>query len=221
MMMQLNSTTAKALRQRRNLLAAFMIFTATFSTVYLNPASAQTVPEVKSMVTNFANQVLYILASDKSVSQQKQQFGKIFLHNADMAAISKFTLGKFARRIGDSQAKRLQELLGNYIIQLFVVKLRGTQSEGLEVTGMTENKKDIDFLVKSIIKIRKVPGFSNSPIPVKWRIKRNSEGSLKLHDINIGGFWLAQEQRSSFVNLISRNNGKVSSLLDFLQKETQ
>ncbi len=220
-MMKFNINTAKASRQRRNLLAAFMIFAATLTTGFLNPASAQTVPEVKSMVTNFANQVLYILASDKSVSQQKQQFGKIFLHNADMAAISKFTLGKFARRIETSQAKRLQKLLGNYIVQLFVVKLRGTQSEGLEVTSMTENKKNIDYLVKSVIKIRKVPGFSNSPIPVKWRIKRNDEGNLKLHDINIGGFWLAQEQRSSFVNLISRNNGKVSSLLDYLQKETQ
>jgi len=220
-MMIFNSNMAKALRQRRNLLAAFMIFAATFTTGFLSPATAQTAPEVKTMVTNFANQVLYILASDNSVSQQKAQFGKVFLHNANMAAISRFTLGKFARRIEPSQSERLQNLLGNYIVQLFVVKLRGTQSEGLEVTSMVENKKDIDYLVKSIIKIRKVPGFSNSPIPVKWRIKRNDEGNLKLHDINIGGFWLAQEQRSSFVDLISRNNGKVSSLLDYLQKETQ
>ncbi len=216
-----NSNTTKALRQRHSLFAGFMVFAAIFSTGFLTPATAQTVPEVKTMVTNFANKVLYILASNNSVSQQKEQFGKIFLHNANMAAISKFTLGKFSRRIEPSQTERLQELLGNYIIQLFVVKLRGTQSEGLEVTSTVESKKDIDYLVKSVIKIRKVPGFSNSPIPVKWRIKRNDEGDLKLHDINIGGFWLAQEQRSSFVDLISSNNGQISSLLDYLKKETE
>jgi len=220
-MMIFNSNTAKTLRRKHSLLAAFMVFAATFTTGFLNPAAAQTATEVKTMVTNFGNQVLYILAGDRSASQQKEQFGKIFLHNADMAAISRFTLGKYARRIEPSQTERLQELLGNYIIQLFVVKLRGTQSEGLEVTSTVENKKDIDYVVKSVIKIRKVPGFSKAPIPVKWRIKRNDGGDLKLHDINIGGFWLAQEQRSTFVGLISRNNGKISALLDFLKKKTQ
>jgi len=220
-MMIFNSNTAIPLRQRHSLFAVFMVFAATFSSGFLNPAAAQTAPEVKTMVTNFANQVLYILANNKSASQQKDQFGKIFLRNANMAAISRFTLGKFARRIESSQSERLRELLGNYIVQLFVVKLRGTQSEGLEVISTTENKKNTDYLVKSVIKIRKEAGFSNSPIPVKWRIKRNDEGDLKLHDINIGGFWLAQEQRSTFVDLISRNNGRISSLLDYLLKETQ
>ena len=220
-MMIFNSNTTTALRQRYSLFAVFMVFAATFSTGFLTPATAQTAPEVKTMVTNFANKVLYILASDEPASQQKEQFGKIFLHTANMAAISKFTLGKYARRIEPSQTERLQELLGNYIVQLFVVKLRGTQSLGLEVTSMVENKKDVDYLVKSVIKIRKEPGFSNAPIPVKWRIKRDDEGDLKLHDINIGGFWLAQEQRSSFVDLISNNNGKISSLLDYLKKETE
>ena len=220
-MMIFNRYTAKALRQQRSLLAALMIFAATLTTGFLSPANAQTALEVKTMVTNFANRVLYILASDNSVSQQQEQFGKVFLHNANMAAISRFTLGKFARRIEPSESKQLQKLLSNYIIQLFVVKLRGTQSEGLEVTSMIENKKDTDYLVKSAIKIRKEPGFSDSPIPVKWRIKRNGEGALKLHDINIGGLWLAQEQRSSFVDLINSNNGRISSLLDYLKKETQ
>ena len=173
------------------------------------------------MVTNFANQVLYILASDKPVVKQQEQFGKIFLHNADMAAISKFTLGKYAKRIQPSEAEALQELLGNYIIQLFVVKLRGTQSLGLEVVATTERKKDIDFLVKSVINVRRIPGASKAPIPVKWRIKRNKDSDLKLYDINIGGLWLAQEQRSSFVNFISQNNGKIGALLEYLKKKTE
>lgn len=217
----LNKIKAGSLHRRHALLAAFMGLAAIFTTGFLNPATAQSVPEVKTMVTNFANQVLYILASDQPVVTQKEKFGKIFLHNADMAAISKFTLGKYARKIQSSETEVLQELLGNYIIQLFVVKLRGTQSLGLEVTSTTERKKDIDFLVKSVINVRRIPGASKEPIPVKWRIKRNEDGNLKLHDINIGGFWLAQEQRSSFVSLISQNNGKINALLEYLKKETE
>jgi len=147
------------------------------------------------------------------------QFRTVFLRNADISAIARFTLGKYARRMAPAQAKEYHKLLGRYIVQLFVVKMRGTQSTGLEVLSTTEPKKGLKYLVKSVINLRKVAGFSDSPIPVSWRIHRDKSGVLKLFDISIGGFWLAQEQRSTFVSIISRNKGKISALLAYLRQE--
>jgi len=207
-------------RQRCTLFFAFLFSATLFAGVSTSPASAQAVPEVTAMVSKFGNQVLRILASNETANQQKARFSSAFLHNADINAIARFTLGKYARKIKPAQRNKLQLLLGRYIVQLFVVKMRGTQSEGLEILGIVENKKGRDYLVKSVINIRKIPGYSDTPIPVKWRIKRNKNKALKLFDISIGGFWLAQEQRSTFVSLISRNNGNINALLDFLKKET-
>jgi len=214
-----NKTTGHS-NTKRTLFAIYLLAATIVSVGLLNPTAARAASPVEGMVTSFANQVLGILAADRSVSQQKKQFGSVFLHYANIGAIARFTLGKYARRIKPIQNEEFQTLLGDYIIELFVVKLRGTQSEGIEILKITERKKDTDYLVKSEIKIRKIPGYSDAPIPVKWRIKTDENGDLKLNDINIGGFWLAQEQRSTFVDIISSNNGRVSALLDYLRKET-
>ncbi len=212
--------TARILRPQRTLVVAFMLVATLLATGPLSPNQALASSHVETMVRNFGNQVLNILASNQSANQQKKRFRKVFLHNANIQAIAKFTLGKYARRIKPTERSRLNLLLSDYIVQLFVVKLRGTQSEGLEVLRTTERKKGTDYLVKSVIRLRKVAGQSDAPIPVKWRIKKNQDGDFKLTDINIGGFWLAQEQRSTFVDIINRNNGKIGALLEYLRMKT-
>jgi len=150
-------------RQRYIIFFAFLFSATLFSGVTTSPAPAQAAPEVKAMVTNFGNQVLRILASNETVNQQKTRFSSAFLRNADINSIARFTLGKYARKIKPAQRNELQLLLSGYIVQLFVVQMRGTQSEGLEVVGIVERKKGRDYLVKSVINIRKVPGYSDTP----------------------------------------------------------
>jgi len=205
---------------RRSFVAAFLVVTTVVATGFLSSTPALSASPVEAMVSNFGNQVLSILANGQSVDQQKTLFRKAFLHNANIEAIANFTLGKYRRRLKPTDRDLFHVLLSDYIVQLFVVKLRGTQSEGLEILKTTELKKDRDYLVKSVIKLRKIPGQTDTPIPVKWRIKKDENEDLKLYDISIGGFCLAQEQRSTFVDLISRNNGRISALLNYLKMET-
>lgn len=203
---------------RRRALAVALLFVVTvIAGGSLSPTSSVAASPVETMVMNFGNQILIILRNNGSASQQKKQFNSVFLDNADIGAIAKFTLGKYARIIKSAEFEEFRILLSRYITQLFVVHLRGTQSIGLEVLRATQQKNS--YFVKSVINIRKVPGFSDAPIPVKWRVHKNKQGEFKLFDINIGGFWLALEQRSSFVKIISQNNGKISALLSHLKKE--
>ena len=210
---------AKSFSRRYYMITAAALFSFALATGFYQPTPSFAASPVKTMVSKFGTQVLTILGNRHSARKQKEQFRTVFLRNADIGAIARFTLGKYARIITPTQKVELHKLLGQYIVQLFVVKMRGTQSTGLEVLGITEIKKDLKYLVKSVIKIRKEPGFSDAPIPVKWRIYRNKSGELKLTDISIGGFWLAQAQRSTFVDIISSNRGKISALLTHLRQE--
>jgi len=213
-MMTIKKNLDRTLKHRRRFITAFMFFAIALSAGFLPPSSSFAASPVESMVAKFGNRVIKILASNGSVSQQEKQFRSIFLRNADISTIGRFTLGKYARTIKASQRRQFHKLLGRFIVKVFIGRMKGTKSSGLKIIGTTERKKGRDFLVKSLVNI---PG--DAPVRVNWRVFRNRSGRLKLFDISIEGLWLAQEQRSTFVNIISRNNGNISALLTHLKQQ--
>jgi len=211
-MMIFNRILASNERQRRTFLA--MLVLGMLTTGLLNPTTSLAASHVEAMVEKFGSLVIKILASNSSVVQQEKQFRTAFLRNADINTIGRFTLGKYARTINSSERKIFNKLLGRFIVKVFIGRMRGTKSTGLKILGTTERKKGRDYLVKSLVNLP-----SAAPIRVNWRIFKNKSGRLKLFDISIEGLWLAQEQRSIFVNIISRNNGKISGLLTHLKQQ--
>ncbi len=213
-MMNFNKNLTEAVRSRRSVIATLLFAAIVLATGLLTPNSAFASPQAEAMVKKFGNQVIKILASNGPVSQQEKQFKSAFLRNADISTIGRFTLGKYARTIKPSERREFNRLLGRFIVKVFIGRMRGTKSTGLKVLGTTERKKGRDFLVKSLVNLP-----DGAPIRVNWRIFKNKSGRLRLFDISIEGLWLAQEQRSIFVNVISRNGGKISALLTHLKQQ--
>lgn len=204
---------AQPFRLRRALVAACLLLATVLSTGLLNPTTAVAASPAEALVSSVGNRVIKILASNSSISQQERQFRSAFLSKADIGAIGRFTLGRYARAIKPSQRKEFHRLLGRFIVRVFIGRMRGTKSNGIKVVGITERKKGRDYLVKSL-----VTRTSGAPLRVNWRLFRNRSGRLKIFDVSIAGLWLAQEQRSIFVSVISRNGGKISALLKHLKK---
>ncbi len=213
-MMIFNRILARPERQHRTFSIVLMLALAIMTIGLLSPVTTLAASPAEAMVERFGNQVIKILGSNSSASQQEKQFRRIFLRNADINTIGRFTLGKYARRISSSQRKTFNQLLSRFIVKVFIGRMRGTKSTGLKIVGTTERKKGRDYLVKSLVNLP-----SSAPIRVNWRIFKNRSGRLKLFDISIEGLWLAQEQRSIFVNIISRSNGKISALLTHLKQQ--
>ncbi len=209
-----NKVFTKPMRQRRSFIAAFLFVATAMVAGVFNPTSTIASPQVEAMVTKFGNQVIKILADNGSVAQQEKQFKAVFLRNVDIATIGRFTLGKYARAIKPAERTQFHQLLSRFIVKVFIGRMRGTKSTGLKILGTTERKKGRDFLVKSLVNLPDA-----APIRVNWRIFKNKDGRLRLFDISIEGLWLAQEQRSIFVNVISRNGGKISALLTHLKQQ--
>ncbi len=213
-MMICNDFLAQSSGRRCSLVAALMFTITVLSSGLLNPTPVHAASSVETMVSKFGNQVIKILASNASISQQEKRFKSVFLRNADISTIARFTLGKYARTITSSERKQFQRLLGRFIVKVFIGRMQGTKSSGLKIVGTNERKKGRDYLVKSLVNVPDA-----APIRVNWRVFRNRGGRLRLFDISIEGLWLAQEQRSTFVNIISRNNGKISALLTHLKQQ--
>ncbi len=213
-MMNFNSNPTEPMRSRRNFIATLLFAAIVLATGVLTPSSTFASPQAEAMVKNFGNQVIKILASNGPVSQQEKKFKTAFLRNADISTIGRFTLGKYSRTITPSERREFNRLLSRFIVKVFISRLRGTKSSGLKVLGTTERKKGRDFLVKSLVNLP-----DGAPIRVNWRIFKTKDGRLRLFDISIEGLWLAQEQRSIFVNVISRNGGKISALLAHLKQQ--
>jgi len=213
-MMISNKNLTKPVGKKRNFGVALLFVATLLVTGVFTPTSTLASPQVEAMVTKFGNRVIKILADNGTVSQQEKQFKSAFLRNADIRTIGRFTLGKYARTIKSAESRQFNQLLGRFIVKVFIGRMKGTKSTGLKILGTIERKKGRDFLVKSLVNLP-----DSSPIRVNWRIFKNKSGRLRLFDISIEGLWLAQEQRSIFVNVISRNDGKISALLTHLKQQ--
>jgi phospholipid transport system substrate-binding protein len=164
--------------------------------------------------TNFVNrvagQVLAIVGSSASDAQKAGRFAAVLSANADLRRIATFALGKYNRKVRGAQRAQYQSLVRRFIMNVYFTRLnefsRGTTGK-VTVTGSKVRSKDI--IVSSNIV------FANGrTIPVKWRLTKG----VRLFDLSVSGIWLALEQRSVFVSIISRNNGDVKPLLDHLRK---
>jgi len=195
---------------KRNFIAALLFVVTVLATGVLTPTPTLASPQAEAMVKKFGNQVIKILGGNGSVGLPISALRR----KADIGTIGRFTLGKYARTIKSSERREFNQLLGRFIVKVFIGRMKGTKSTGLKILGTTERKKGRDFLVKSLVNLP-----DGAPIRVNWRIFKNKSGRLKLFDISIEGLWLAQEQRSIFVNVISRNNGKISALLTHLKQQ--
>ena len=205
--------TNTPMRYRSSLPIALAVAFAVFFTGILSTASAQAAPQVETMVLKLGNKIIKILKSGASRSTQEKQFKASFIRQADMATISRFTLGKYARTIKGSDRKKFQRLLSQFITKIFIGRMRGTNAKSIRISSTNERKKGRDYIVKSLIDLN-----SGAPIRVNWRVFKKS-GRYRIFDISIEGLWLAQEQRSTFVSILSNNNGKIGPLLTHLKQQ--
>src|SRR5439155_16733207 len=66
--------------------------------------------------------------------------------------------------------------------------------------------------------VRSVLNFGGgNGVPVTWRLVKRG-GGYRIFDVNVDGIWLASTQKTNFVSVLKKNNGKMSALLDYLRQ---
>jgi phospholipid transport system substrate-binding protein len=150
--------------------------------------------------------------SDPAIPQSERdtRFRRLLVDRFDMAAISKFVLGRYWRSTNEAQRMEFQHLFVDFIVGSYSVRFSAYLGEGVKVTGTSVDGGTI--LVHS-----KIDMPSSEDIRVDWLL-RHADGNFAIVDIIVEGVSMSVTQRSEFASVI-QNRGGVSGLIEALRTE--
>jgi len=173
--------------------------------VALAPSLAFAASSAESYVTKVGNGVI-AAARNNSVGQ----FRSLLRANADIAAIAIYSLGPYRKSLTSDVKSEYYGLVENYIAKVFQQNAKKLAGQGLEVKD-TKDAGD-SVLVRSVLNFG-----GGGSVPVTWRLVKRG-GGYRIFDVNVDGIWLASTQKTNFVSVLKKNNGKMSALLDYLRQ---
>jgi len=173
--------------------------------VALAPSLAFAASPAESYVSKVGNGVI-AAARNNSVGQ----FRSLLRANADIAAIAIYSLGPYRKSLTSDVKSEYYGLVENYIAKVFQQNAKKLAGQGLEVKD-TKDAGD-SILVRSVLNFG-----GGGTVPVTWRLVKRG-GGYRIFDVNVDGIWLASTQKTNFVSVLKKNNGKMSALLDYLRQ---
>jgi phospholipid transport system substrate-binding protein len=197
--------TTSALVSRRAFLSAAVGLVAGTALVHA-PTDALADQRAEAFVASIGNSVL---AAARAASES--QFRAIMRKSADIPTIANYTLGRYRSRLQPNQRKEFYSLFENYIARVFVSNASKIAGTSLKITGSQARSDSV--IVSSEVEF----GGGRPPMPVLWRLVK-SGGGYKIFDISVQGVWLAGLTQQSFVSVVSKNNGDITSLISFLRQ---
>jgi len=149
--------------------------------------------------------------TDPAVPQPERQarFRALLDEHFDMAAIAKFTLGRYWRTATEEQRTEFRQLFEDFIVQSYSTRFAEYHGEGFVVVGSTTDERGTTVVHSKI----DMP--SSEDIRVDWRL-RAADGGFTIVDIVVEGVSMAVTQRSEFASVI-QSRGGIAGLLDALR----
>ena len=189
-----------------NIINIFIIFILILAP--LN-ASGTDLKDEEEFVNKFADEAIIILSNNEiSDNEKNDKFTNLVMSAIDLNLISQFVLSKTWKSATDDQKERYISAFKKYFINSYANKLDQYSGERIIVTGSKEAGKYI--IVDSNI-IRE--GTDTLKINLKWRLL-NTNGDIKIIDLNIEGISLVIAQREEFQSFLTNNNSDLEALID-------
>src|SRR5262249_5592097 len=173
-----------AMRVIRTILLAFAVAIAAAPAV-ANDAN----PAASAFMQSLANSAIQQL-TDPTVSQgeRRARFHQLLDAHFDMAAITKFILGRYWRTATEDQRTEFRRLFEDFLVQTYTARFAEYHGGGFEVTGSTVNG-DITIVQMKV----HLPAADNAR--VDWHL-RAAGNSFRIVDIVVEGISMAVTQRS-------------------------
>ncbi|MAN72483.1 MAG: toluene tolerance protein [Henriciella sp.] len=182
-----------------------------------SPAFADASTE--AFVEDNANEVLESL-NDPSLSRDERTalFSRYMDEFADIEAVSRFVIGKYANRFTPEEFERFQAAFKKYALAVYENELDAYRGNEVIVEGSTD-RTPRDSIVDT-----KIPRADGQEMSVRWRVLKRNDG-YQVVDValNVNGnlIWLAIEQQAQFLSLLDRTNGSVDALINRIERMTR
>lgn len=168
--------------------------------------------KTEDFVKQNANEVLDAL-NNPSLGRDERTalFSKYMEQFADFDAVSKFVIGKYARRFTPEELADYQDAFRTYALAVYENELDAYRGEEVVIDGSTDRTAN-DSIVDTTI-----PRSDGKEMSVRWRVL-NRNGKFQVVDValDVDGnlIWLAIEQQAQFLALLDRTNGSAKALID-------
>lgn len=175
---------------------------------FATPAAAASSP-ASDMIRTMADKAIETLsAKDGDLATREDRLQAVLVQYFDMPYIAQFTLGRYWRRLSDTQRQDYVAAFSDYVLATYSRRLGGYAGETFAVTSEREAGPD-DVIVSS-----QISRPSGAPILADWRV-RVADDQPKIIDVAVEGVSMAVTQRSEFASVV-RQNG-VDGLIQVLQ----
>ncbi|MEM5516181.1 ABC transporter substrate-binding protein [Henriciella sp. AS95] len=190
------------------------------STAALLAVAAPALADAKteSFVKQNANEVLNSLNNpDLSQVERTELFSGYMEQFADFDAVSKFVIGKYARRFTPEELKSYQDAFRTYALAVYENELDAYRGNKVVIEGSTDRTANDSIVDTSIARA------DGKTMDVRWRVL-NRGGKYQVVDValDIDGnlIWLAIEQQAQFLALLDRTNGSADALINKISSMT-
>ena len=164
-------------------------------------------------ITSLTNEASNVLSSKLSDDEKIIRLKEIGERSVDIEGIGFYTLGKYRKKLTDSQREQYNELFKNYFLKSFSSRLVGYTDA--KITVLSEEIKN----EKYTIVFSKLIGTSDRPeVKIDWRVYTKDPENLLIRDLVIEGLSLARTQKEEFNSIIVNNNDSVEALFENLNK---
>jgi len=192
------------------IVAVALLFIAPVIVARPAAATADASPAASAFIQKLGHDAVRELTDPKvPQSERTARFRRLLVDRFDMAAISKFVLGRYWRSTNEGQRVEFQRLFVDFIVGSYSVRFSEYLGEGVQVTGSSAGDGGT-ILVHSRIDMP-----TSDDVGVDWLLRR-ADGDFVIVDIIVEGVSMDVTHRSQFASLI-HDRGGVDGLIEALR----
>ncbi len=175
------------------------------------PASAQMDPgRAGDFIRVTGEELVGAINTQGSVAQRREKVAAILRRAVDLEGVGRFILGRWWRIATPEEQQQYNRLFEETLIRN--LSARFGEYQGVRFTlGRVQARAEEDVLVNTTVERPGTAAFG-----LDWRVG-DVAGQPKIVDVIAEGTSLRLTQRSEYSSIITRNGGRVASLLDAMR----
>lgn len=166
-------------------------------------------------IQSLGDQAVEVLRDpDAPIATREEGVQRLLRENLDLKTMGQFALGSKWRSTSPEKREEYLALFSEYVVRSYARRLGGYSNQTFSIDGSGPAGK-YDTLVNTVIVTEDQP-----EIKAGWRVRTQSDGSLKIIDLVVEAVSMLQTERAQFESVLQSDGlpGLLASLQDRLQR---
>jgi phospholipid transport system substrate-binding protein len=156
--------------------------------------------------------ILQLADAGISNGERESRFRTLLNDSFDVTRISRFVLGRYARKVTKEQMAEFTQLYEDVAVLTYAHLFASYAGQGFKIKREIGDPGDRYKMVMTEIQ----PGDGKPPVKLDWQVKVNGD-SYAVVDIRVEGASMAITQRDEYTAVLDKNGGDIANLLGQLR----